>query len=224
MWTPELAYEFARIGLNVTEAQVGALESFADKLYALNEQKNLTRIPREDVWIRHYLDSVLFHDLIPVGASVLDIGCGAGFPAWPLACLRPDLLVTGLDANGKAVNFLKSLPLENLTIEEGRAESWMPERFFDVVTGRALAPLSVQMEVSAALCKIGGFIIPMRTPGDELAIESFPSQKLGLNLRRVEKRVLFRLEAPRWFPVYEKVSNTPSRYPRLWADIKRKPL
>src|ERR1041384_4679794 len=134
-------------GLELTPEQVAQFEAFEAKLYEANAVMNLTRVPREECWLRHFVDSLLFQDLIPLNARVLDIGTGPGFPAWPLACARPDLQVTALDSNGKMLGFLRSQPLPNLEVVQERAEEWGAFERFGVVTGRALAPLPVQIEL-----------------------------------------------------------------------------
>ncbi|MBX3118740.1 MAG: 16S rRNA (guanine(527)-N(7))-methyltransferase RsmG [Fimbriimonadaceae bacterium] len=200
------------------------LERFAEELYRVNAYSNLTRISEEEFGLRHFLDSVLFHDLIPEASSVLDIGTGPGFPAWPLALVRPDLRVTGLDSSGKMLGFLRSQPLPNLTIVEARAEDWDVREAFDVVTGRALAPLPIQLELSAASCRVGGVVIPMRTESDMETISSLNPERVGLKFERSETRVLPVIDASRVFPIYRKVSPTPKNFPRKWAEIRNKPI
>lgn len=207
-----------------TDAQRVQLDRFADALYAANTVMNLTRIPREEFGVKHVADSLLLSEFVREGAEVLDIGTGAGFPAWPLACCRPDVEVTAIDSFGKAVAFLETVPLPNLTVLKARAEDRGFEEAFDVVTGRALAPLPIQLEVSAAACRVGGLVIPMRTPGDEEAIHRFPAAVLGLELGAVEMRPLAGTDIVRCFPVFLKVAKTPGKYPRPWAEIRRQPL
>jgi 16S rRNA (guanine527-N7)-methyltransferase len=204
--------------------QIQSLDSFLAALYKANEFANLTRVKPEDAWSRHLADSLLFHDLVPEGATVLDIGTGPGLPSWPLACARPDLQVTAVDSNGKMLDFLRSQPLPNLEIVQARIEDWNPRDQFDVVTGRAVAPFPIQMEISAAPCRGGGFVIPLRTSQDDDVIESFRSGRLSLKLRDVVRRDLPGEDAVRVFPVYEKTARTPEKYPRPWAMIKVKPL
>ncbi|RYG69749.1 16S rRNA (guanine(527)-N(7))-methyltransferase RsmG, partial [bacterium] len=76
-------------------------ETFEADLYEANEVMNLTRVPREECWLRHFLDSLLIAPWLPGEGSLLDIGSGPGFPAWPLALARPELQVTALDSSGK---------------------------------------------------------------------------------------------------------------------------
>jgi 16S rRNA (guanine527-N7)-methyltransferase len=200
-----------------------AFEAFECALYERNTIMNLTRVPQEECWIRHFLDSLLFHDLCPSG-SVLDLGSGPGFPAWPLARARPDLQLTAMDSSSKMLGFLRTQPLPNLEIIQGRAEELDLRNQFDFVTGRAVAPFAIQMELSAGMAKVGGHVIPLRVPSDPSHIESFPFEKLGLKLEHIEARTLPVLDAPRIVPICLKVGHTPREYPRPWAEMKRRPL
>jgi 16S rRNA (guanine527-N7)-methyltransferase len=209
--------------LDLSASQLDLFAEFEEKLYESNAVMNLTRVPREECWLRHFIDSLLIQDLIPHGATVLDIGTGPGFPAWPLACARPDLKVVAVDSSGKMLGFLSKNPLPNLTTILVRAEEWKMREAFDFITGRALAPLGIQLELSAPLCKVGGVVVPMRTPAEQAQIDSDVS---GLGLRLVEKheRELPGTDIVRVFPVYSKVAPTPARFPRPWAEMKRRPL
>jgi 16S rRNA (guanine527-N7)-methyltransferase len=210
------------VGLAVLGSTLGAFQEFLDSLYEANQVMNLTGIDKEEAWLRHFADSLLFADLIPQGVEVLDVGSGPGFPAWPLACARPDLQVTALDSSGKMLAFLQSQPLPNLSLELGRAEDFDSREDFDIVTGRAVAPLAIQLELSAGPCRVGGAVIPMRTTGDDL--RNVKTQALGLKLESEEERKLPETDIVRVFPIYRKVKETPDRYPRRWAEIKASPL
>lgn len=210
------------IGLTLTPEQVDAFEAFEEALYGTNAEMNLTRVAREECATRHFVDSLLFHDLIPEGATLLDIGCGPGFPCWPIACARPDLQVTALDSSGKMLSFLRSQPLPNLTIVQERAEEWGVRNKFDVVTGRAVAPLAAQLEISAPPMKRDGLLIPMRTPSDD--VKAVDWEALGLQPCGLQKRALPGTDIVRVFPLFKKIGATPARYPRRWAEIRKKPL
>jgi len=212
------------LGVQLSDAQVDRFREFEDALYRANEVMNLTRVPQDDCWQRHFLDSLLIQDLIPPGSKVLDIGTGPGFPAWPLACARPDLQVTALDSNGKMLGFLESHKLENLRIVNGRAEEWDERERFDFVTGRAVAPLSAQLEISAPFCRIGGLVVPMRSLSDSDSVAKIDIHPLGLSAERCEERRLPETEIVRLFPIYKKVQKTQRGFPRRWAELKKNPL
>jgi len=213
-----------QIGVGLSEFQLNAFERFEENLYAANQVMNLTRVPREECWLRHFVDSLLIHEFILDNSTVLDIGSGPGFPAWPLACARPDLKVTALDSSNKMTGFVRNNPLTNLEVMTARAEQWGVRGGFDVVTGRALAPLPIQIELSASPTKIGGLVIPMRSANEISQAQNLKVRKLGLTLLRIEERALPGTDIIRAFPIYEKTDPTPKRYPRAWTEIKRQPI
>ena len=213
------------LGINLSEEQLAEFEYFEEDLYEANEVMNLTRVPKEDCYIRHFLDSIMIgkiiSELVP-GGSVLDIGTGPGFPAWPIATAFPELKVTALDANGKMLGFLDRHRRDNLTIEHVRAEEVKERERFDVVTGRAVAPFGIQLEISAAQVKQGGYFIPMRTPSDDLTSQVWT--KLGLDLVETREQLIPGTDVIRVFPIFKKNRQTAPFYPRRWPDIKKKPL
>lgn len=211
-------------GIDPDSVDWDLLAGFEAGLYEWNQRVNLTRVPRERFFVRHVVDSLLFQDLIPSGSRVLDLGTGPGFPAWPLAWARQDLHVTALDSSGKPLAFLRSQALPNLEVLQGRAEELGVSESFDVVTGRALAPLAIQLELSASPCAVGGWVLPLRTASDVSAIEAFDPRVLGLELVRIERRTLPIEEAARVCPIYRKIQKTPTGYPRPWAEIRKRPL
>jgi 16S rRNA (guanine527-N7)-methyltransferase len=212
----------SELELSLSPEQLSMFSVFEADLYDRNQVMNLTRVPKEECGVRHFLDSLLLSPLIGDGQRVVDIGTGPGFPAWPLACARPDLSVTAIDSSGKMLGFLARHPLPNLEIVNDRAESWGRREKFDVATGRAVAPLGIQLELSAPVVRLGGLVIPMRTPNDVFELESLKG--LGLELVSIERQVLPGTDIERVFPIYKKIAATPRKYPRDWATIRKKPL
>ncbi|HET6644526.1 MAG TPA: 16S rRNA (guanine(527)-N(7))-methyltransferase RsmG [Fimbriimonadales bacterium] len=210
------------LGIALSQKQVEAFATFQDRLYAKNLVMNLTRVPKEECWERHFADSLTLCSLIPEAATVLDVGSGPGFPGICLAIARKDISVTLLDSSGKALHFARAI-LEELAmaadIVEGRAEELAHEAHlrgsFDFVTGRAVAPLQIQAEISSPFARIGGRFVSMRTPHDHACdFAEFGLKLLGEHRRRfgISERKLIE---------YEKVAAAPPEFPRPWAKIKR---
>lgn len=119
--------------------------------------------PREvgRLWERHVLNSLAVEGFVAPGATVVDVGSGAGLPGIPLALARPDLLVTLLEPLERRVRFLAGA-VEELGLEErvrvvrGRAEEHRGR--YHVATCRAVAPLT----------RLLGWTVPLFTPGGSL--------------------------------------------------------
>ena len=212
----------AEQGYPLSELQVAQFAALRDRLYEANQHKNYTRIAFEDCEERHFGESCLILDQIPHGARVLDIGTGPGFPALPLAIARPDITLLAIDSNGKMLEFLSASAPTNLQPILGRMEDqpWLDR--FEVVTGRALAPLSTQLELSARACIKYGLVIPFRSDGEDYDVAA--AHELGLAYEGVLKRQTSPDAPVRVFPLYRKVAKTPSKYPRPWPTMKASPL
>lgn len=124
--------------------------------------------PREvdRIWARHVLNSVALSSVIALGASVIDVGSGAGLPGIPLALARPDLRVTLLEPLERRDEFLR-VTVAELGLEEqiecrrGRAESVRRETW-DVVTCRAVAPLGRLVSWCGPLVRPGGELLALK--------------------------------------------------------------
>ncbi|MCA0305692.1 MAG: 16S rRNA (guanine(527)-N(7))-methyltransferase RsmG [Proteobacteria bacterium] len=109
------------------------------------------RTTLDEVWVRHVLDSAQVVPLIPADARALaDLGSGGGFPGLVIAALRPDLQVTLIESDARKAAFLgeagRRMSLKNQPkIVVSRIET-APAALADVVTARALAPLSQLLE------------------------------------------------------------------------------
>lgn len=140
--------------------------------------------PREvdRIWDRHVLNSVAVSGPIPSGASVIDVGSGAGLPGVPLVLARPDLSVTLLEPLLRRANFLTGVVEElglgdRVTIVRGRAEDIGRgpladvRPLYDAVTSRAVAPLPRLLDWSAGLIGPGGRLVALKgaSAADEVA-------------------------------------------------------
>ena len=110
-----------------TPKQKEKFEKFFALLIETNKQFDLTAITDpEEVAEKHFLDSVIIAPLIPQGASVIDIGAGAGFPSVPLKIMRQDLNLTLLDSLSKRINFLGQVKTNVIASEEPQPPAEAP--------------------------------------------------------------------------------------------------
>jgi len=142
-------------------------------------------VPR--LWDRHLLNCAVLGDAIPSGATVCDVGSGAGLPGLVLAIARPDLKVTLVEPLLRRTTFLQevvdALALETVEVVRGRAEALHGDRTFDVVTSRAVAPLGRLLEWSMPLVAPTGSLIAMKgsSVADEIAATGDVLSRLGLS-------------------------------------------
>ena len=207
------------------------------RLLEENEKYNLTAITEpKKIILNHYADCATLALRLPKGASVIDVGCGAGFPSIPLAIVRDDLKIFAIDSTAKRVNYVSKtaelLGLKNLTAEVMRAEDGakMPEyrESFDFATARAVANLRVLTELCLPYVKLGGAMIAMK--GKNAEYELSESKKaiaiLGGKGAKIENITLKSSDEDATHPlvIIEKKAKTPSAYPRPFAQISKKPL
>jgi 16S rRNA (guanine527-N7)-methyltransferase len=143
--------------------------------------------PREAprLWDRHLMNCVALAGLVPTGASLADLGSGAGLPGLVLAIARPDLAVTLVEPLQRRTTFLDEvvdeLALAGVSVVRGRAESLHGRERFDVVTARALAPLARLLVWAMPLVAPTGELIAMKgsSARDEVAAARGPLRELG---------------------------------------------
>lgn len=213
----------------LTETMKKQLEIYCDYLREENEKYNLTAITdRDEVYIKHFADSILGSVAVPQNATLCDVGSGAGFPSLPLKIARLDISVTLVDSLEKRINFTKALCDKlNISAEfyHDRAEDFAKthsERF-DVATARAVAALPILLEYVAQIVKIGGIVLAYKTDESELQAATNACKILGL---KFEKSHTFVLPdgSNRCLLVFRKVAHTPAKYPRGQNKPRKQPL
>ncbi|XNL28215.1 16S rRNA (guanine(527)-N(7))-methyltransferase RsmG [Longispora sp. K20-0274] len=150
--------------------------------------------PREAprIWDRHLLNCAVVAELIPLGASVVDVGSGAGLPGIVLAVARPDLQVTLVEPLARRTAFLDEvvdqLDLTGVTVVRGRAEELVGRLApADIVTARAVAPLDRLAGWCLPLAAVGGRMLAMKgsTAAEEIAEHRNVILRLGGGQARV---------------------------------------
>jgi 16S rRNA (guanine527-N7)-methyltransferase len=154
---------FQDLGLEPEPSTLRMMLLFVDELLRWNRRTNLVGTSdREQIIVRHVLDSLTVYPLLPRGKGpILDLGAGGGFPSLPLAILDPSLSLTAVERRSRRAAFLRAmvatLRLENLRVIE-RDVREVSERF-DVVLARAVGELSVLYTLAARVIKEGAVII-----------------------------------------------------------------
>lgn len=224
--------KFSSCGIDLTKNQYDKFNIYADFLVEYNEKVNLTAItdPME-ILCKHFIDSacLLKYFDISNNSSLIDVGTGAGFPSVPLKILRPDIRLTLLDSLNKRIDFLKQL-CDKLKIDaefiHGRAEdiSKMPEyrEKFDYSCARAVANISTLSELCIPFVKVGGSFISMKGPTEDVSRGTNAIEILGGSVADSIDYSLF--DEQRRIFVIRKISQTPIKYPRNSAQIKKKSL
>lgn len=210
--------------------RAAAFNRYAEMLRERNEKINLTAITEpEEVKVKHFLDSCSAAELLPGGASVLDIGSGAGFPGLPLKIVRPDLTVTLLDSVNKKVAFVNDvvaeLKLSGVTAVHARIEDFPHKGEYDAVVSRAVAELSTLAEYALPFVKIGGAFIAYKSEKAESEAEAAASAitLLGGRIREI-REAFVAAGLTRKLIIIDKIAPTPPKYPRGKNLPRLKPL
>jgi 16S rRNA (guanine527-N7)-methyltransferase len=207
---------------------------YADLLVEKNKVMNLTAITEPaDIAALHFLDSVAMLTLADLkGKKIADIGTGAGFPGMPLRIVEPSIRLTLLDSLNKRIDFLKEvcddLGLPDVECIHGRAEEFAAEHreSYDIVTSRAVANLQMLCELCLPLVKTGGYFLSMKSVDseEELKLAYTAIKTLG---GQVEKSVDYTIpgtDVSHRLIFIKKIKETPKKYPRAFAKIKKNPL
>lgn len=223
------------IGIELTDSQLNAFETYYDMLIDRNKVMNLTAITEfDEVMDKHFLDSVYLFLSIKLEADykLIDIGTGAGFPGIPLKIVFPELKITLLDSLNKRVGFLndliEELNLNNIEAIHGRAEDIARNKAYrasyDIAVSRAVANLSTLSEYCLPFVKIGGKFVSYKSGdcADEVDNAKAAIHLLGGKINKIDE--FSYSNNSRSFIVIDKVMNTSNKYPRKAGLPSKKPL
>lgn len=204
----------------------------------VNKNLNLTAIKEEKaIILKHYADSLMICQYLEENASIIDVGCGAGFPSLPLAIFREDLRITAIDSTAKRINYVNAtaelLDLDNIDAIAARAEDMANKsdyrEKFDYSTARAVATLPVLTELCLPFVKIGGKFIAMKSQKatEEINASTNAISKCGGKLESIVDTPLTSPDGildNRTIALIQKISKTPSEFPRHYSKISKRPL
>lgn len=228
-----LASGLPQLERKLTDAQLDTFCAFGSALVEKNQVMNLTAITEpEQVARLHFLDCIaLLGAANFYGKSVIDVGCGAGFPGVPLKIAEPSIQLTLLDSLKKRMDWL-SATLPDLGIEAqcvaARAEEYALEHreAYDIAVSRAVARLTMLAELCLPLVRIGGHFVAMKSADsdEELSQAARAIATLGGKVTRIWDYAVPGTDAVHRAVVITKVKATPKPYPRRFAKIKQQPL
>lgn len=233
--TELLKSDAAKLGISIDDDKIMQFQKLAELLVEQNKTMNLTAITDPDgIAVKHFADSisVLTATEFPENARVLDVGTGAGFPGIPLLIMRPDLDLTMLDSTAKKLKYvantvnelgLSANVLHTRAEEAGQSKEY--RETFDIVCSRAVAALNVLCEYCLPFVKVGGYFAAMKAAKAQEEIDGAKAAIKLLGGKIVEEKS-FRLSdgGERNIIIIKKISHVPPKYPRVSAQIAKKPL
>ena len=233
MMKKTLAENLPVLGLELNDSIQDQLCAFGHAMVKQNEVMNLTGITEDDQVAKlHLIDSLTVLKCADLkGKSLIDVGCGAGFPGVPTAIGCPEAKVTLLDSLAKRMNWLETilpqLGVNNAECVTARAEEAVVDRreSYDYATSRAVARLNILLELTAPYVKIGGAVLALKgaMAREELEEAKSAISKLGLQVEAVKDFTVDK-DTVHTVIVLRKVRPTPAKFPRRYAKIKQAPL
>ena len=221
--------------MEISDKQVSEFEVYAEMLVERNKKINLTAITEpKDIAVKHFIDSIslLKHADIKAGASLIDIGTGAGFPGIPLKIMRKDINLTMLDSLNKRLLFLDdvctALDISSELVHARAEELGQKEEYrekYDVCVSRAVASLPELCEYCIPYVKVGGMFLAMKGSDGESELNNSYN---AINVLGGKTGDILSLSLPdesrRTIIVVDKVKPTPTKYPRRSVKINKNPL
>jgi len=225
------------LGVILSDRQKEQFEMYYKTLIEWNQVMNLTTIiKREEVYTKHFLDSLTLCRIVDLtkSATLIDIGTGAGFPGIPLKIVFPEIEVVLLDSLNKRIKFLNDvidkLELQGIKAVHGRAEELAkrPEyrESFDIGTSRAVSRMCVLSEYCMPYIRAEGIFISYKAGAIEEELEEGKNaiKILGGEIEKIDKFTLAGTDIERSLIKIRKKQNTPRKYPRKAGMPSKEPL
>ncbi len=197
----ELSLGLSKLNINFSNETLFSFDIYAQNLYRWNEKINLTRVPKEEVVVRHFIDSlsILEFEDFSENDFVLDIGTGAGFPGLPLKIAKPNLNIMLLDSSLKKIDFLdyiiKKLELKKIKTIHSTIDDYQKKAsgMFTVVTARALANLETLIKYAEPFLTKNGEMIFLKSQKEiKEDLEGISNRELSYEILRKEKFIILK--------------------------------
>lgn len=217
---------------NLDEQQLLLFNTYMILLQEWSKKMNLTSITEEkEVYIKHFYDSLVLSKFVNNNELVADIGSGAGFPGIPLKIASENLSIDLIEPTTKRCVFLteviNNLKLKNIEVINKRSEELLEKKeTYDVVTSRAVAALNILLELSTPLLKVKGRMYALKGASFKEEISEAEKALKELNCKVTN---IYEFDLPgdlghRVIIEITKMKETPKKYPRVYAKIKKQPL
>ncbi len=227
----------ATMGLEFDEKQLSQFGLFLEEIVRENERFGLTAITRpKEIVTHHFLDSLAPLGLlkVPTGATLVDIGSGAGLPGIPLKIAEPGLKMFLVESTAKKTAFIRStiqaLGLQDVTVSEARIEDLGHDpayrEQFDLAVARGVGHLAVLCEYALPMLATGGLFIAYkgRRVSEELQSGQKAADILGGRVEQAIRAVIPFLEEERFIVPVKKLRTCPAKYPRRAGIPQKRPL
>lgn len=241
------------MGISLSKEQMEQFMEYLRLLQFWNQMMNLTSLrERGEMVTHHLLDSLSCYSLVKERCGmeekrgkegrgerrekrgkIFDAGTGAGFPSIPLLIVEKDLKMTLMDSSKKKCLFLRELRRRlalDFRVEWGRIEEFAHKRgergTYSLVLTRALAPLTILLEMTIPLLVVRGSLIAFKAKEvhRELEEAEYAFTALKADLKEEREVVVPYLAKERTLLVIEKRGETEAHFPRRGAQIEKKPL
>lgn len=220
------------LGIDYTEEMIRKAAVYASYLLDENQKMNLTAITvEEEMAVKHFADSLclLKYVDLPLNATLVDVGSGAGFPGMVLRLFRPDLKISLLDSLKKRCGFLERLKaeiaVEDVEILWGRGEELARDENyreqFDFATARAVASLPVLLELCTPFLKTDGRFLALKGKED---VTDAAGALAALNCEIIDHHRYLLAGEDRAIVEIRKNAPTPEKYPRRAGMPEKRPL
>lgn len=228
---------FENLGLDYTDKIEEKFNKYKELLLDWNKKINITRIESdEEIYIKHYLDSVILLDSSnkTMNKKIIDVGTGGGFPGLPLKIVNDNFKLTLLDSLRKRTDFLKlvsdELKLKDVEVIHGRAEDFGQDikyrEKYDICVSRAVAPLNILSEFCLPFVKVGGYFAAYKSENisEEIVESNAAIGKLGGKIIDIKTIKIPNSDIARKIVIIEKIKKMENMYPRKAGTPAKKPL
>ncbi len=228
---------FENLGLDYTDEIEEKFNKYKELLLDWNKKINITRIESdEEIYIKHYLDSVILLDSSnkTMNKKIIDVGTGGGFPGLPLKIVNDNFKLTLLDSLRKRTDFLKlvsdELKLKDVEVIHGRAEDFGQDikyrEKYDICVSRAVAPLNILSEFCLPFVKVGGYFAAYKSENisEEIVESNAAIEKLGGKIIDIKTIKIPNSDIARKIVIIEKIKKMENMYPRKAGTPAKKPL